>query len=334
MLNVLSKTYILVVLAGLIVVSWQFDMTFVKTVFTGVFPPESMERIALIAACVFVASRILIYWFLARKNRPIVLILAAILLLIISFIASIALIGKSLTNANLEQAVQAEQQKINTAYNVQIRGLNKQKEIELADIVTATNNKRAAVKEDFTIKLKPFDDRVAFEETRVFKKGPNKDSPYGDGHKDATDARDVIASQQEDELKSIRDESANNQSQIRDYYAAKVSALKKSQATDVQKIDIDSIAKTDAADSEYVLAIKTVIAQATPYVLTSSAIITFLSLLFSLLLEVLTYAIPTVYRLVNESSNEPKPPTPPQLDKQEVNTQDTSNALNVEPCAV
>lgn len=332
MLNILNKTFILVLLAGLIVVTWQFDMTFVNAVFSGVFPPERMEVIALVAASVFVASRILIYWFLAGKHKSFVLILAAILLLIVSFVASIALIGSSLTNVNLEKIVKNEQQKINTSYNVQIRGLNKQKEAELADILMATKNNREAVKEDFKTKLKPFDDMIAFQNTRVFKSGPRKGSPYGTGHKHAVDGRDAMASEQEAELKSIRDASIKKQSDIRDYYAAQISALRKKQATDVQNIDVDSLANTDAADSKYVIAIKAVVAQATSYTLTSAAIITFLSLLFSFLLELLTYAIPTAYRLVNKDVDTPEPPA--LLENQATNATHTNEVLNVESCAV
>jgi hypothetical protein len=299
MLNILIKALLLVVLAGIIVVTWQFDMTFVNAVFAGVFPPGKMEVIGLVAASVFVSCRILIYWFWTERKKTFILFCAALLMFVISFVASIAMIGKSLTNSNIDSVVLQEQQGIKASYRTQIKGLTDQKRDELADIVAETNLKRNAVKEDFKTKFKPLDEMIEFQKKRPFKKGPNAGSVIGPDYLLALEKRNVLASQLEGELKEIRDTSSLNQTNIRDFYAAKIADLKAAEAMAVLNIDVGALANSDRADSQYVVAIKTMVSLITPLKPTSADIISFLSLLFSFSLELLTFLMPNLYRDVN-----------------------------------
>lgn len=307
MLNILIKALLLVVLAGIIVVTWQFDMTFVNAVFAGVFPPAKLEVIGLVAASVFVSCRILIYWFWTERKKTFTLMCAAFLMFVISFVASIAMIGKSLTNPNIDSVLEQEQLKIKAAYRTQIKGLTEQKNEELADIALETNTKRTAVKEDFKTKFKPLDEMIKIQENRPFKNGPNAGSVIGPDYLKALKERNVLATQLEAELKEVRDTSSANQANIRDFYAAKIAELKAAQANAVLSIDTEALRNSDRADSQYVVAIKTMASLITPFSPSSPDIISFLSLLFSFSLELLTFLIPHLYREVNNCAQKTLP---------------------------
>lgn len=302
MLNLLIKSLMLIVLAGIIFVTWQFDNAFVETLLTGIFSPRMTVVITLIAASVFVLMRIFAYWFIAKGHRQFALKLNIFLLVSISFIASISLIGGVLDDVNLDRIIKHERRNITSHYSNQINHLRKQMIEDQGGVTAAFDAERSNIKDDYALQFQPINDMLEYEKSRPYKSGPNKGSVYGPGYDKAIEKRKDVEKALEEKLSEVREKERLEQLSIRDYYARKIEKLKAQEADELRNIDVESLSETDQAESKYVVSLKKVIERMTGMSVQSGSIITFLSLLFGTLLEGLTCLLPFIYCALNKNS--------------------------------